>query len=111
MAGPAAAAGLVTGPGTGLRRSAGIIADVTVFYDIDRANARLPDVRAILEQLRSERRELISLRDRLVVRAAGRRLRPTVERSSTRRSARRPTARVDRRHRTLPASSTRGSGR
>ena len=66
MAGPAAAAGLVTGPGTGLRQSAGIIADVTVFYDIDRANARLPDVRAILEQLRSERRELISLRDRLV---------------------------------------------
>jgi hypothetical protein len=39
---------------------------VTVFYDIDRANARLPEVRAVLEQLRSERRELISLRDRLV---------------------------------------------
>ena len=39
---------------------------MTDFYDIDRANARLPEVGAILEQLRSERRELISLRDRLV---------------------------------------------
>jgi hypothetical protein len=39
---------------------------VTVFYDIDRANARLPEVRGVLEQLRSERRELIGLRDRLV---------------------------------------------
>lgn len=39
---------------------------VTVFYDIDRANARLPEVQAVLEQLRSERLELISLRDQLV---------------------------------------------
>jgi hypothetical protein len=39
---------------------------VTDFYDIDRANARLPEVRAVLEQLRSERRELIALRDRLI---------------------------------------------
>ena len=40
---------------------------VTDFYDIDRANARLPEVRAVLEQLRSERRELVALRDRLIV--------------------------------------------
>ena len=39
---------------------------VTDFYDIDRANARLPEVRRVLEQLRSERLDLIALRDRLV---------------------------------------------
>lgn len=39
---------------------------MTDFYDIDAANARLPEVRGVLEQLRSERRELIGLRDRLV---------------------------------------------
>jgi len=39
---------------------------VTDFYDIDRANARLPEVRGVLEQLRSQRLELIALRDRLV---------------------------------------------
>ena len=40
---------------------------MTDFYDIDRANARLPEVRRVLEQLRSQRLELIMLRDRLVV--------------------------------------------
>lgn len=40
---------------------------MTAFYDIDRANARLPEVRGVLEQLRSERLELIALRDRLVI--------------------------------------------
>ena len=40
--------------------------EVTNFYDIDRANARLPEVRGVLEQLRSQRLELILLRDRLV---------------------------------------------
>ena len=39
---------------------------MTDFYDIDRANARLPEVRGVLEQLRSQRLELIALRDRLV---------------------------------------------
>ena len=39
---------------------------VTDFYGIDRANARLPEVRGVLEQLRSQRLELIVLRDRLV---------------------------------------------
>jgi len=39
---------------------------VTDFYDIDRANARLPEVGRVLEQLRSERVDLIALRDRLV---------------------------------------------
>ena len=38
---------------------------MTDFYDIDRANARLPEVRRVLEQLRSERLDLIALRDRL----------------------------------------------
>jgi hypothetical protein len=40
---------------------------VTSFYDIDRANACLPEVRALLEQLRDRRDELIVLRDRFVV--------------------------------------------
>jgi hypothetical protein len=39
---------------------------VTEYYDIDRANARIPEVRDVLEQLRSGRHELITLRDRLV---------------------------------------------
>src|ERR1035437_9149096 len=45
---------------------------VTDFYDIDRANARLPEVRRVLEQLRSERLDLIALRDRLVAARGGR---------------------------------------
>ena len=44
---------------------------VTDFYDIDGANARLPEVRAVLEQLRSERRELVALRDRLIAARRG----------------------------------------
>lgn len=55
----------------GLRAVSRYDRGVTDFYDIDRANARLPEVRGVLEQLRSERRELIALRDRL--RAARRR--------------------------------------
>ena len=38
---------------------------MTTFYDIDRANATLPEVRGILEQLQARRAELIELRDRL----------------------------------------------
>lgn len=38
---------------------------MTTFYDIDRANARLPEVRDVLEHLRDQRSELIGLRDRL----------------------------------------------
>jgi hypothetical protein len=38
---------------------------VATFYTIDRANERLPEVRAILEDLRVRRLELIALRDRL----------------------------------------------
>ena len=50
----------------GLRATSRYHRRVTDFYDIDRANARLPEVRGVLEQLRSQRRELILLRDRLV---------------------------------------------
>ncbi len=39
--------------------------EVTTFYDIDRANARIPEVRDVLEHLRDQRSELIGLRDRL----------------------------------------------
>ncbi|HWP62791.1 MAG TPA: DUF2203 domain-containing protein [Candidatus Binatia bacterium] len=38
------------------------------FYTIDSANARLPEVRAILERLRQQRAELIALRDELAAR-------------------------------------------
>lgn len=44
---------------------------MTTYYDIDGANARLPEVREILELLRTQRAELIRLRDRLVQVAAG----------------------------------------
>jgi len=37
---------------------------VTTFYDIDEANARIPEVRDLLTLLRDERDELIRLRDR-----------------------------------------------
>ena len=37
---------------------------MTTFYDIDEANARLPDVRDLLIDLRDQRAELIRLRDR-----------------------------------------------
>ncbi len=38
---------------------------MTAFYTIDRANARIPEVRGILEDLRARRLELVGLRDRL----------------------------------------------
>jgi len=41
----------------------GTIAGVSTFYDIDTANARLPEVRELLSQLRDQRAELIRLRD------------------------------------------------
>jgi hypothetical protein len=39
---------------------------VTRFFDLDEANATLPEVRTILEGLRDERAELIRLRDKVV---------------------------------------------
>jgi hypothetical protein len=43
---------------------------VTRFFDLDEANATLPEVRTILEGLRDERAELIRLRDQVVERQA-----------------------------------------
>jgi hypothetical protein len=40
---------------------------VTRFFDLDEANAALPEVRAILESLRDERAELIRLRDQVLL--------------------------------------------
>ena len=65
---------------TGPRRSPRYHRRVTDFYDIDRANARLPEVRRVLEQLRAERLDLIALRDRLVA-ARGRAEAPGDERT------------------------------
>jgi hypothetical protein len=42
----------------------GTIERVTQFYDIDEANARLPEVRELLALLRDQREDLIHLRDR-----------------------------------------------
>ena len=36
---------------------------MTRFYDLDSANARIPEMREILEQLKSQREDLIRLRD------------------------------------------------
>jgi hypothetical protein len=41
---------------------------VTRFYDLDDANARLPELRAILGALREQRGELIRLRDQVLER-------------------------------------------
>ncbi len=38
---------------------------MTTFYSLDRANARIPEVRPILEDLQARRLELVELRDRL----------------------------------------------
>jgi hypothetical protein len=46
-------------------RGSGYDRRVTTFYDVDRANMRLPEVREVLEHLRDQRLELIGLRDRL----------------------------------------------
>ena len=40
---------------------------MTRFFDLDEANAALPEVRAILESLRDERAELIRLRDQVLL--------------------------------------------
>jgi len=42
---------------------------VTRFYDIDEANAQLPEVGAILSALRDQREELIRLRDEALARS------------------------------------------
>jgi hypothetical protein len=44
---------------------------VADFYDIDRANARLPELRETLLNLQAMREEVISLRDRIVALNAG----------------------------------------
>ena len=41
---------------------------MTRFYDLDEANATLPEVRTILESLRDQRAELIRLRDEVLAR-------------------------------------------
>lgn len=43
---------------------------MTTFFDLDEANATLPEVRTILESLRGERSELIRLRDRVLLQGA-----------------------------------------
>jgi len=40
---------------------------MTRFFDLDQANAALPEIRAILESLRDERVELIRLRDQVLL--------------------------------------------
>jgi hypothetical protein len=39
---------------------------VPVFYDFDKANARLPEVRETLLRLRAQRDEIVGVRDRIV---------------------------------------------
>jgi len=42
---------------------------MTRFYDLDEANAAIPEVRTILESLRDQRAELIRLRDEVIATA------------------------------------------
>ena len=42
------------------------ISGVPVFYDFDRANAKLPEVRETLLRLQAQREEIISVRNRIV---------------------------------------------
>jgi hypothetical protein len=44
---------------------------VTTFYTIDRANERIPEVRELLLRLRSQREDLVRLRDRYLELTAG----------------------------------------
>ena len=44
---------------------------MTRFYDLDEANAAIPEFRTILEALRDQRAELIRLRDEVVERTGG----------------------------------------
>ena len=48
------------------RRDLGNIRSVTDFYDFDRANAKLPELRETLLRLRDQRDEIVSMRDRIV---------------------------------------------
>ena len=43
---------------------------MTRFFDLDEANAAIPEVRSILESLRDQRTELIRLRDEVLARGA-----------------------------------------
>jgi hypothetical protein len=43
---------------------------MTRFFDLDEANATIPEVRSILESLRDQRTELIRLRDEVLARGA-----------------------------------------
>jgi hypothetical protein len=42
------------------------ISGVPVFYDFDKANAKLPEVRETLLRLRAQRGEIVAMRDRIV---------------------------------------------
>ena len=42
------------------------IPDVPVFYDFDKANAKLPEVRETLLRLKAQRGEIVAVRDRIV---------------------------------------------
>jgi hypothetical protein len=44
----------------------GTICHVPIFYDFDRANAKLPEVRETLLRLRTQRDEIVAVRDRIV---------------------------------------------
>src|SRR5437763_14025374 len=46
------------------------IGPMTRFFDLDEANATIPEVRQILESLRDQRTELIRLRDEVLARGA-----------------------------------------
>jgi hypothetical protein len=63
---------------------------MTRFFDLDEANATIPEVRSILESLRDQRSELIRLRDDVLAHGAGEARSDAPAEANARRSGGRP---------------------
>src|SRR4051812_36790180 len=63
---------------------------MTRFFDLDEANATIPEVRSILESLRDQRTELIRLRDEVLARGADEARSDAPAEANARRGGRRP---------------------
>jgi hypothetical protein len=68
---------------------------MTRFFDLDEANAAIPEVRSILESLRDQRSELIRLRDDVLAQSADEARSDAPAEATARRSGGRPSERPD----------------
>ena len=80
---------------------------MTRFFDLDEANATLPEVRTILEALRDERAELIRLRDQVVETQAASEAASETPTKANARATRRSTAPAEPAE---PAETSKGNG-